>query len=110
MNRTRNTRRTSRATAACILLAIVASTTSLSAFAADSVRVRRNADPNITYQRLQAAASELCGPSHDRELARHRAWMRCYEKNLQGAVEQMHEPVLMAIHRQHQKNGTTFAG
>ncbi len=109
MNR-RNAHIVSRNTAGSLVLAIVASLACAPVFAADSVRVTRSADPQVTYQRLQAAASELCGQQPRYEMARRGAWLRCYEANLQKAVEQMHEPVLMAIHQRHLKDGTTFAG
>jgi hypothetical protein len=105
-----HTRKASRATAFSLALAIAASAACAPAFAANTVRVKRSADPQVTYQRLQAAAAELCGQSPRYEVARRNVWLRCYEVNLQKAVEQMHEPVLMAIHQQHVKDGTTVAG
>lgn len=110
MNQIRNAKNFSRATAGSLVLAIVASLACAPGFAADSVRVKRSADPQVTYQRLQSAAAQLCGPAPRYEIARRNVWLRCYAANLQSAVEQMHEPVLMAIHQQHVKSGTTAAG
>ena len=91
-------------------VALVSAVIGAPAFAADHVKVRRSADPQVTYKRLQAAAAELCGPADQHSLARFRVWTMCYERTLDGAVVQMQEPALLAIHRQHGARGGMSAG
>jgi UrcA family protein len=95
----------SRITALGLAIVIVSSFASMPGFAADSVKVRVNANPEVTYKRLQGAAAALCGPATVMELARYAAWQRCYRTNLQHAVDQVNEPALLAIHHKAVESG-----
>jgi hypothetical protein len=94
--------------ALCVMATLALAHTA--AAADDSVTVRRSPDPQATNLRLQQAAARLCGAISRVELARYRAWVHCFERNLESAVKQMHEPALLAIHRRHVANGSTFTG
>jgi hypothetical protein len=109
MNNTRHINKSARIAAVSLALGIAALASS-PGFAADSVKVKRSSNPEVTYTRLQQAAAQLCGSVSRIEVARYNVWVKCYERNLESAVEQMHEPVLLAIHLQHVASGTTFAG
>ena len=108
MNNTKSVRGFTRATV--LAVAAAAGLACTTAFAADQVKVRRSADPQVTYKRLQAASAELCGRADHHNLARLRVWTSCYTRTLDGAVLQMQEPALLAIHRQHVALGGAFAG
>ena len=95
---------------AALALLATAGLASAPAFAARSVTVTRSSDPQVTYLRLQRASAELCGSVNRIDLARYRVWQRCYERTLDGAVAQMQEPALLAIHRQHQAGAAPDAG
>ena len=110
MIRTDTLRSRSRISAFALAVAATATLISAPAPAANSVRVQRSPDPQVTYQRLQTASAQLCGPMHRFEPARYNVWLRCYETTLQKAVEQLQEPVLLAIHEQHLRSGTTVVG
>jgi hypothetical protein len=66
---------------------------------ATTVRVRVSPDAYVTYMRLQVAAGLACGMVNRSELPRYRALDKCYRTTLQDALEQMRDPMLLAIHR-----------
>ena len=108
MNSMNSVRGISRVAALALLAA--AGLASAPSFAANSVTVRRSADPQVTYLRLQRASAELCGSVNRIELARFRVWQLCYERTLEGAVAQLQEPALLAIHRLHVSGTANGAG
>lgn len=110
MNSITSTRTFSRVTALCLAIGVVASFASLPGFAASKVTVKVSSDPQITYKRLQYAAADICGNVDRHDLARYNAFTRCYVRVLQGAVEQMNQPALLAIHREHVSAGTSQPG
>jgi UrcA family protein len=59
----------------------------------------RPTDARVLYGRLQRAASEVCQPVPHRELARYRAWQQCYDAALEGAVNQLNAPQVLALHK-----------
>ena len=91
----------SRVAAACLAAAVVAGFASLPGFAAEPARVKVSADPQVMYQRLQRASALACGSVNRSDLARFTVWNKCYQATLQNAVDQVNEPTLVAIHRQH---------
>lgn len=63
------------------------------------LNLSRPADARTLYRRLEQAASESCGTEPAGiDLARHQAWMRCYQGALDSAVLQVRAPELLAIH------------
>jgi len=62
------------------------------------------------YQRLQVAASELCGRTSVQSLERRAVWLKCYTRTLQDAVTSINEPALLAIHRDHRNDRPRHAG
>jgi hypothetical protein len=95
----------SRITALCLAIVIVSSLASMPGFTADSVRVQVSSNPAVTYKRLQGAAAALCGSVNRLELARYATWQRCYQINLQHAVNQVSGPALLAIHHKAVESG-----
>jgi UrcA family protein len=60
----------------------------------------RDADARTLYRRLEHAAARACDTAPAAiDLARHQAWMRCYDAALDSAVLQVRAPELVAIHR-----------
>jgi hypothetical protein len=65
---------------------------------ASTVRVRVSPDAYVTYMRLQVAAGLACGMVSRSDLPRYRALDKCYQTTLQDALEQVRDPVLLAMH------------
>jgi len=80
--------------------------------AADSAAVTRSLAVRYTYQelstvdsatglyrRIEAAARFVCGPEGGR-IDEFRAWKRCYRDAVNGAVTEVNNSLLTAVHRQ----------
>ncbi len=64
------------------------------------LNLSRPADARTLYRRLEHAASEACQTEPAGiDLARHQAWVRCYDAALASAVLQVRAPELLAIHK-----------
>lgn len=59
----------------------------------------RPTDARVLYARLRSAARSVCQPAPREELARHRAWEQCYSAALEGAVNQINAPQVLALYR-----------
>ena len=87
---------------AAVSLLAMAGAASSPALATNGVVVKRDADPQVTYLRLQRAAEQLCSRWDRHDSSFRPAFRLCFERTLDEAVAKMNEPALMALHRQHQ--------
>ena len=63
------------------------------------LNLANQADVRTLYRRLKHAASDVCGPVSQQELARHLAFERCYNASLERAVTQLNVPQLQAMYQ-----------
>jgi UrcA family protein len=98
-----------RRAAACLAIMAIGGFASLPGYSSElkSVKVlisdlnlSRPADAQVLYRRLRIAASAVCGEVDHRDLTRVSVWNQCYRHALQGAVDSLDAPVLLAVHRQ----------
>jgi UrcA family protein len=108
-----------RRAATCLAIMATASFASLPGYSSElkSVKVlisdlnlSRPADAQLLYRRLRTAAATVCGEVDHRDLARLSAWNQCYRHALQGAVDSLDAPVLLAVHRQMNNQEATPKG
>jgi len=56
-----------------------------------------SAGANELYQRIQAAAKQVCGPP-GADLIEQTGWRRCYRMAVGDAVRKVNSPLLIAVH------------
>ncbi|HTV95811.1 MAG TPA: UrcA family protein [Steroidobacteraceae bacterium] len=60
--------------------------------------VSRSPGAQVLYQRLQAAAQEVCAALEDRDLARHMKYEACVHHAISAAVAKVDRPALTAYY------------
>lgn len=84
--------------------ACLSATVALADEPAPSVIVRISAadlqQPGVKqlYERIEAAAREVCAPNDDKELERHLIYKRCVDRAVARAVAQIHSRSLTEVH------------
>ena len=63
------------------------------------LNLSRTADVQTLYRRIEHAAASACTPVDRAELARHLAYVRCYDAAIEAAVAEVRSPELVAIDR-----------
>ena len=71
------------------------------------LNLQRKAGAQTLYVRLQGAARNVCGGRVYRPLSAYRQWRECYSKALNGAVGNVGNPQVDAIHS---GDGSLIAG
>jgi UrcA family protein len=61
------------------------------------LNLARGADVQTLYRRIEHAAANACTPVDQRELARHLAYVRCYDAAIEAAVAEVRSPELLAV-------------
>ena len=63
------------------------------------LNLSRSADVQTLYRRIEHAAASACNAVEPRELARHLAYVRCYDAAVEAAVAEVRSPELLAVDR-----------
>ncbi|MBC7984896.1 MAG: UrcA family protein [Candidatus Obscuribacterales bacterium] len=65
----------------------------------DELDMAKDKGVSALYARLRAAARQVCSPFEGRELSRRAKWRACYQEALSGAVSQVNNVAVTALHK-----------